>query len=243
LLEIRSLPGTLEDFGRKLIGEHRLTSFGIPELRGSAPRISQFQNVFQYQTRSSPFSTSKGSSGAAILNVPGYDEATALLYQPNATFPTIPEHPTKEDAKRALQKLTHLVSTFPFQGGTDRAVWLSAVLTGVIRRTLPTAPLHIFNAPVAGSDKGLLADMAATITQAMRLEETEKRLASLLLAGDPVILIDNITAPLRGDFLCSVLTQPFIRPRTLGKSEAHLLPTSVLLMATGNNATVAGDMN
>ena len=50
-------------------------------------------------------------------------------------------------------------------------------------------------------------------------EETEKRLSVVLQAGDPVLLIDNCERALKGEFLCSMLTQEILQARILGRSD------------------------
>lgn len=102
-----------------------------------------------------------------------------------------------------------------------------------------------------GSGKSKLVDIAtvvacgreaAVIAQGKTEEETEKRLGAVLLAGDTVIAIDNCEAPLGGDFLCQMLTQPIVKARILGKSEAPELPANAIVTATGNNLVLIGDM-
>jgi putative DNA primase/helicase len=83
---------------------------------------------------------------------------------------------------------------------------------------------------------------ASATNQGASEEETEKRLGALLMDGDLVILLDNCTLPVEGDFLCSLLTQEIVRPRILGKSEAPRLATNVAVFATGNNLAAKGDM-
>lgn len=73
-------------------------------------------------------------------------------------------------------------------------------------------------------------------------EENEKRLSSVLMAGDQVIVIDNCDRAIEGDFLCSMLTQEMVQPRVLGKSEMRRLPTRCLVIATGNNLALSGDV-
>jgi hypothetical protein len=133
----------------------------------------------------------------------------------------------------------------------DSSVALSAILTACIRRSLPTAPLHGFSAPTAGSGKSLLVDLtsliatgreAGVIAQGKTEEELEKRLGALLLAGEQVIAIDNCEQPLGGEFLCQMLTQQVVRARILGWSEAPELPANGFVTATGNNLTLKGDM-
>src|SRR6266446_8622334 len=98
----------------------------------------------------------------------------------------------------------------------SRAVSISAILTSLIRPSLPSAPLHAFTAPIRGSGKSLLVDVASMISaghetpvmaQGRTAEEFEKRLGAALIAGDGTISIDNCEQPLGGDLLCQVLTQ------------------------------------
>jgi hypothetical protein len=90
-----------------------------------------------------------------VLDRPGYDEATGLLFNPpsGVDFPAIPDNPTREDALAWLKILKDLLGTFPFETPADFSVALSAILTAVIRRTLKTAPMHTFSAPRRGSGK------------------------------------------------------------------------------------------
>lgn len=191
-------------------------------------------------------------SDGSILTQPGYDSATGLLLNTHgAVFAEIPNQPDWEDGRQALSVLLQLIETFPFVGEADRAVALSAILTACIRRSLPTAPLHAFSAPVMGSGKSKLVDIAtliasgreaAVIAQGKTEGELEKRLGALLLAGEAVIPIDNCEAPLGGEFLCQMLTQPIVRARILGRSEAPELPANAMVTATGNNLVLVGDM-
>jgi hypothetical protein len=188
----------------------------------------------------------------SLLASPGYDAKTGLLLDVcGGRFPAIPDQPTKQNANQALAVLTDLIATFPFRDDASRSVALSAILTASIRRSLMTAPLHAFTAPVAGSGKSMLVDLASVIAtgreagviaQGKEEQELEKRLGALLLAGVPVIAIDNCESPLGGEFLCSMLTQLSVRLRILGRSEVPELPANALVTATGNNLVLLGDL-
>lgn len=188
----------------------------------------------------------------SLLDQPGYDAATGLLYDPQGGFfPAIPAHPDRGLALSALRFLRGVIETFPFVTGADRAVALSGMLTAAIRRSLPSAPLHGFNAPTAGSGKSLLVDIASmivsgrpasVIAQGKTEEEMEKRLGAALIAGDPLISIDNCETGLGGELLCQVLTQPMLKVRLLGKSLNIEVPSTAAVFATGNNLTMVGDM-
>lgn len=188
-----------------------------------------------------------------IIDKPGYDPASGLFCAftaiPGYTPP--PTKPTKDDAIRAARHLVQLVSSFPFVDASDRAAILAGILTALQRRLLPAAPLVAITAPTPGTGKTLLCEMLAIIATTRRASvlslghddaETEKRLAGVFLAGDAVISVDNIERPLKGDLLCQVATQQFVRLRPLGGSGMLNVPTHSLLVATGNNLAVVGDL-
>ncbi len=188
----------------------------------------------------------------SILDRPGYDVSTGMLFDPQQTrFPSITPEPDRDEALAALSYLRKLIDSFPFVGDADRSVALSGILTTVVRRSIPTAPLHAFNAPVAGSGKSLLVDIAsmiasgrpaAVIAQGKTEEEMEKRLGAAFIAGDALISIDNCEIPLGGELLCQALTQTTLKVRVLGKSLNAEVPSNAAMFATGNNLTLAGDM-
>jgi hypothetical protein len=188
----------------------------------------------------------------SILGAPGYDAATGLLFDARGVdFPAIPERPTRAEAERAFATLGDLLTGFPFVERHDRSVALSAILTACVRRSLPTAPLHAFSAPSAGTGKGKLVDIACVIATGFKAaplshggneEEMEKRLASKLMAGEPFIAIDNCTRPLGGDLICSMLTQEKVSPRILGLSKSPPISTGAFVAANGNNLVIRGDL-
>ena len=66
---------------------------------------------------------------------------------------------------------------------------------------------------------GALADDAALIA------ETKKTALAILIAGDPVVMIDNVDRPLQGDWLCTALTSETFAGRVLGVSHMAHVPT------------------
>jgi hypothetical protein len=186
-----------------------------------------------------------------IIETPGFDKASGLLVDiAPGLFAPIPVSPTLDEAIAALAKLAAPLRKFPFVDDAARSVALSALLTALIRVSLRTAPLHAYDAPTAGTGKSLLAEMAGllatgfkppALSQGKSDEEDEKRLSTVLFAGDPVIHIDNCERAISGDFLCSMLTQEVVQARILGLSERRVLPSTALVLATGNNLTLAGD--
>lgn len=195
-----------------------------------------------------PTLTAKGE----LLQEPGYDAASHIyLDVPHGAFPRIDDKPMKQQAVEALELLKRPIRAFPFVTGA-RSVALSAMLTGLIRPSLEAAPMHAFDAPAAGTGKSLLVDTVSIITTGKKApamafgssnEETEKRLASAMMAGDPLIMIDNVTRAVEGELLCSMLTQSSVTARVLGKSSMIVLPSTCLVTVTGNNLTFTNDVS
>jgi hypothetical protein len=188
----------------------------------------------------------------SILDKPGYDERTGLLFDPRGTsFPSIPERLTLKEAKDALERLLEPIAKFPFKSDVDKAVALSSMLTACVRRTLRAAPLHGYTAPVPGSGKSNLVDIASILAtgqeagvtaQGNTEEEFEKRLSSALLEGAAIIAIDNCERPVGGAFLNQVCTQRTVKPRILGLSKTPTVTANAFITATGNNLVFYGDM-
>lgn len=197
---------------------------------------------------SSPTLRADGS----ILQLSGYDAASRLLFDPaGISFPSVVDAPTHAEAMMAIEQLAEPFREFAFATPADESVLLAAVLTALIRRSLPSSPLFAIDAPTASSGKSLLTETVGIITtghkptmmsQGKSPEEDEKRLSSVLMSGDSVLVIDNCDRQIEGDFLCTMLTQEFVVARVLGKSEVIRLPTNALVMATGNNLILAGDV-
>ncbi|MDN3278710.1 bifunctional DNA primase/polymerase [Frankia sp. RB7] len=193
----------------------------------------------------------------SIIDSDGYDSKSGLLLDMGGVeFPDVPEKPTRTDALASLALLKKPFAGFPFVANAkgrspSRSVMLSAALTSLVRRTLHSAPMHGTSAPTMGTGKTLAIDVVSMIatgrlttamSQGANEEEDEKRLFSVLLQNDLILLIDNVKRPIEGDALCTVLTQSTWQSRILGESRRVEVPTNVLMMASGNNLTYKGDM-
>jgi hypothetical protein len=187
-----------------------------------------------------------------IMATPGYDRKTGIFYDPRgASFPPVPTYPTSAEVKAALNRLKRLYRTFSFEGECDRAVAISLAMTLLARTGMGTAPLHAFDAPIAGSGKSKLVSIgsfiatghdAGVIAQGHTPEEFEKRTATQLMKGKQLIAIDNCNSPLDGDLLNQALTQAQLEMRILGESRDIVTRCATVITATGNNLVVVGDM-
>ena len=189
-----------------------------------------------------------------ILDRPGYDTETELLYVPNAIYPAIPAEPSREDAVRALEALREPLAEFPFVAEHHRAAALAAVLSCVARFAIAGAAVPMFgiDARAPGTGKGLLVSALAMIGAGRapaRMtapkddgEEMRKAILALAMEGDPCILIDNVERPLGSDALASVVSDLVVKGRLLGVSKMVESECSAVWFATGNGLRFKGDL-
>jgi hypothetical protein len=187
----------------------------------------------------------------SVLDEPGFDEVSGLLYLAGLNAPRVPREPTPREAIEALRTLWAPVRLFPFVDDVDRGVALAAMVTAGLRASLPTAPGFAFDAPTAGSGKTLMGKVIGILATGEsppvlppagdRDDEARKRLFSALRDGRRVLLWDNVREPLGGAALDAFLTAPTFSDRVLGVSEMATLPNRALLIATGNNLRLVGD--
>lgn len=188
-----------------------------------------------------------------VIDQPGYDAASGLFcaFGQITGYLRPPAKPTRDQALQAYERLRPMFDGFPFVDDADRVALVAGIITALLRRVLPAAPLFAITAPSPGTGKTLLCETLAIVATDRRASvmslghddaEFEKRLGGVLLAGDAVISIDNIERALRGDLLCQIATQQFVRLRPLGGSGMLNVPTNALLVATGNNLAIIGDL-
>lgn len=187
----------------------------------------------------------------SVLDLPGHDEATGLLYVTSEANPlSVPVAPTVEQALSALTTLWNPIRLFPFADPTSIGVTLAAMLAACLRSSLPTCPATGFDAPAAGTGKTLLAkcvgalatgDDVAVLSPATDEDECRKRLFSALRGGSKVLLWDNVRDPLGNAVIDSFLTSPMFADRVLGSSQNLELPNRCLFLISGNNLRLTGD--
>jgi putative DNA primase/helicase len=189
------------------------------------------------------YSTAEGYDAVSGLYLESVDDLSSL---------DVREQPTREEAQEAARWLIdEIYGEFDFVGEIDKAVALSSVLTSVLRPTFGTAPVHCFDAPGHGLGKSLLAEIAGIVALGFTppllpvgetKEETMKRVGSAILAGDPIVVIDNVSEPLAGDELCVAMTAGTVKVRPLGSSNMLNVPSRAFWMVTGANLRISKDM-
>lgn len=208
-------------------------SWRFPELRGivSAPTLR---------------------SDGTLLAAPGYDPASGLIFWADGTdWPAINERPSREDAESALEAMRELLAEFEFADAPSASAAIAAIITASVRYALPIAPGYGLNAHKAGSGKTTLGHTiariptgrdAAVMPLADEESEVRKALLAVLMAGDLIVLIDNIAAPVDSSAVCAALTSANYKDRVLGESRTVSLPTTATWLFNGNNLEFVGDL-
>lgn len=187
-----------------------------------------------------------------IMTTPGYCRATGLYLAAGCEFPQITQSPTKADAEAARDLIMETVCDFPFATAAHKAAWLALALTPAARFAFDgPVPLGAFDANVRGSGKSKLADSIGMIHLGDMLprtapptsdEEFRKKVTSVLLAGEQIVLIDNVTGMLGGASLDALLTGTSWSDRILGQSKmTGKLAALTIWYATGNNMIFEAD--
>jgi putative DNA primase/helicase len=185
----------------------------------------------------------------------GYHPASQTYYAPPSglEIPPVPATPSTADlaeAKRLV--LDELLADFPFVSDADRAHLVGLGLLPSARDLIPgPTPLHMVEAPMPGSGKGLAVEAAlragcgrniGAIAQARDDDEMRKRVTAMLRDGHPAIQIDNLTGALDSGSLSAALTLPAWTDRILGQTATIRIPIRCVWVATANNPVVSTEI-
>ena len=197
-----------------------------------------------------------GKDGSLITES-GYHQADRLWLLPDAslTVPEVPAEPTEDQitAARSLL-LDDLFVDFPFVTPSDRAHAVAAIILPFIRRMIDGAtPIHLVEAPMVGSGKGLLTNLISIVTTGATCDvrtmpehedELRKMLTAELMKGRPIILLDNVSDKRKVDSaaLAAIVTSPRWTDRFLGESLMVTVPNNALWLMTGNNPKLSDEM-
>jgi len=185
-----------------------------------------------------------------VLTTPGYDEKSGLFLATDINV-TVSENPSRDDAREAAWTILDIVDDFPFASDEHVAAWLALELTPLCRFAFyGPSPLFLVDANVRGSGKTLLCEIPSIINYGRDIarmsnpsddDEARKRITSLAIAGDPLVLIDNINGRFGCASLDAALTATVWKDRILGASRMIELPLCVTWCASGNNVLLAAD--
>lgn len=186
---------------------------------------------------------------------PGYNPiARCYLDFDVKTWPGIPEHVgrfTPADIRSLVEKMLRPFRGFPFCSDQDKAVLLAMIFTGLMLPSVDMRPAFAVDAPCPASGKTLLVRMVAYCVEGKEAglvpgsekeEETGKRLFALLLEGRSCVVFDNLEGGFGSGKLCSTITSPVLTDRILGNSQTRTVENRSLIILTGNNISLKGDM-
>lgn len=189
----------------------------------------------------------------SIVQEPGYDLTTGLIFSPKVDFPAVPTTPSQADAEQAIAALREVLVDFPLAEDADASAWIAMVLSMIGRSSVNGhVPLFAVTANVRGSGKSLLVDAATLIAYGHRAarkaftrndEEMRKAITAVALAATPSVLFDNLDVQLGGSALDAAITSATWSDRLLGQSRmTGDLPMRTIWSATGNNMAFGSDV-
>jgi hypothetical protein len=182
----------------------------------------------------------------------GYDpRARLLVCVPPDLHLTVSARPTRADAVAAVAVLTDVVGDFPFETPAHRAAWVAGLLTPLAQFSYDGgAPLLLVDGNTRGVGKGLLADLVpltltgrrfAVMSYTSDREELRKKITSLAMEGERLVLLDNLAGAFGNEVLDMALTADRWKDRVLGGNRTYDGPLNVCWYATGNNVQIAAD--
>ncbi len=188
-----------------------------------------------------------------VLDAPGYDAPTGLLYMPRRTYARVEADPSLEAAQAAAARLLEPLAEFPWRAAADRSVALAAILTIVGRHAIDgAAPMFAVRATAAGTGKSLLArcfGLIATGRQPLTVSpsadenEAGREITMLLRCQPRAVILDNI----KGDFgspawAAVVASTGIYKGRNMGSSDGASGLWRAVSVATGNNLGFVDDL-
>ncbi len=188
----------------------------------------------------------------SVLTANGYHSRSGLLAcLPSDLILTVPTHTTRDEVLSAVRMLLDPVADFPFETPAHQAAWVAGLLTplGWFAFEGP-APLFLIDGNVRGVGKGLLADVVALTVTGRRFptmsytndrEELRKKITTVAVEGERLILLDNLAGAVGNDVLDAALTSDQWKDRLLGGNRVYDGPLSVTWFATGNNVQLHAD--
>ncbi len=188
-----------------------------------------------------------------LVSKPGYDAGAQLSLESSGPIPEVVDRPSQEalDAARELI-LEELLGDFPFASEADKAHAVALLLLPLVRRMIdgPT-PIHLIEAPAAGSGKTLLGEVVCLLFTGRQAEiisvtedygEIKKQITARLSSGAAIILLDNMASS-TSDALAAAVTSTAWVDRRFGKNDEEVKKyNKATWIITGNNLTLSLDL-
>lgn len=186
-----------------------------------------------------------------LVSSEGYDRSDKLWFKKVKDLENmeeIPLIPTRQQLNKAVDLLLNdLFCDFPLVCTADTCHLFGALFLPFIRQLIdgPT-PLHIVEAPIAGTGKGKLCNIISILSTGGICEartvpnnddDIRKMLTAELIKSRPIILLDNASERKKLDSpsLASMLTSTWWTDRILGETRMVRLSNNALWLLTANN--------
>jgi hypothetical protein len=180
-----------------------------------------------------------------LVEKQGYDKEAGLYLKFIVNIPPVPCNPTPLQIYQALKTIYNIIRDFPFETKADRANLLALMLMLPAREMIdgPT-PIHLIEAATPGTGKSLVVQAIMFpllgINPTMRSEpkddaEWAKVIASAMLSGERLFVVDNINNSLMSGTLSNAVVSHKFSTRALGYNKDIKGEIKWGWVMTGNN--------
>lgn len=262
---VQATADTLHALATKHINFYKTKSVqGMPTVTVANPTERIFKNVLSLEEDwKFPYLKTVSTAPAfrkdgSFVSANGYDEELKMYFhlgEEGLVNCYVPEHPTPEDAKKAVQFLREKVFIdVAFDADRDFANALAFAITPMIQPLLhrdETPPGFAIDAPKKGTGKGYLYKIIGNIVFGKQIgslpfpdreEELGKRLDAIALQSLPVVVFDNIRRKVQSESLEAFITDNVWNLRLLGESKMYTVNKNTIVVVVGNNLQTNEDM-
>ena len=195
------------------------------------------------------------SSGVHIAS--GYNKDSRAYLTRNADIDYAAIEVTDASISWSKEQIfDNLIVDFKFDTPASRSNFVGYLLSFPVRPIIPDAvPMYTVTAPVQGSGKTKLVDLAHMIWTGRKAEvkqggssgergneEWRKRILTYLISGKSSLFFDNVRGIVNSEALASALTANWYSDRVLQVSEERTLKVRCLWAMSGNNIEFEEDM-
>lgn len=186
-----------------------------------------------------------------ITETTGYYPEHKAYYTGKFPCGGIPDNPTEEDVRAAVETIEDILCDFPFVD-QDKA-HIFALLLSLTGRLLidGSIPPFMISAATAGTGKSKLTDLVSIITQGFvsgkatwpsNEDEMNKQLITHLASGSRYIIFDNVNNKLDSATFASFTTSQIYEGRYLGSNKRAKLDNFATVVLTANNPTMSQEV-
>jgi hypothetical protein len=232
------------DGGRPKYTPVRLLNFMLTNVDRAIPELRRVRRVPTF------------TADERLLLTPGFDEATGtfVALPPELIGLDVPSRPSPRQVADAVDRFRDLLVDFPLCGPADFAASLAVVITPLVLPLIgddagQPGCVTLANTPRTG--KGLLLKTLTAVVTGADLPhqdwsgsnaEMRKAITAALRDAPIYFLLDNIRGTLASTALEVYHTTRLWSDRELGHSRRLVLSGDTMLLYTGNNIVIGGDL-